>query len=298
MTSDPTMLKTGLLEFLDQIPFDAIALQVASQTGKPASEISSLLDTYANESLVSLDLVARRLTSSERILEVGAGLCLLSLFLKQQGYPVIALEPALGGYGIFDQTKDAIREHFSSIQLEVLTVPAQELCKEKHGSFDLIFSNNVMEHIPDWQSAIRAMAAVLTEKGIMVHSCPNYTIPYEPHYGIPVFRHFRTLSQHLFLPKIADTDIWNSLNFITCFNVRGFCRQEKLCCEFEKSLLYKAFKRVDDDPVFKERHKGLIVHVAHIMMKSPFKQLVRNIPASLSTPMIFEITRQTHHKDQ
>ena len=285
-------LKPRLLEFLDQIPFDAIALQVAYNTGKPAEEISALLDTYANESVVSLDLVAKRLASAERILEVGAGLCLLSLFLKQQDYPVIALEPALGGYGIFDQTKDAIREHFSTLQLEVLTVPAQELSTDKHGSFDLIFSNNVMEHIPGWPAAISAMAAVLRENGKMVHACPNYTIPYEPHYGIPVFRHFRTLSQRLFLPKDADTDIWNSLNFITCNSVKYLCKQEGLCCVFEKGLLYRAFKRVDSDPVFKQRHQGIIVHVAHMMMKTPFKQLVRNIPASFSTPMIFEIT---HH---
>ncbi len=295
--TDFMILKPKLLEFLDQIPFDAIALQVSTNTGKPAIEISSLLSTYANESIVSLDLVAEHLALAERILEVGAGLCLLSLFLKQQGYPVIALEPALGGYGLFDQTKDAIRQHFSSLQLEVLTVPAQQLTADEHGSFDLIFSNNVMEHIPDWPDAINAMASVLHENGKMVHACPNYTIPYEPHYGVPVFRHFRKLSQRLFLPKDADTDIWNSLNFITCYNVKRFCKQNKLNCALEEGLLYKAFKRIDDDPVFKERHKGLIVFVASIMAKTPFKQLVRNIPASLSTPMIFEITHHSQLKE-
>jgi hypothetical protein len=42
--------------------------------------------------------------------------------------------------------------------------------------------------------------------------------------------------------------------------------------------------------VFKERHEGFIVHLASLMMESPFRQLIRNIPACLSTPMIFEIT--------
>jgi len=289
MSPDNLTLKPKLLEFLDQIPFDAIALQVASTTSQPASKISALLDTYANESLVSLDLVANRLEAAERILEVGAGLCLLSLFLKQQGYPVIALEPALGGYGLFDQTKDAIREHFSNISLEVLTAPAQELTVNEHGSFDLIFSNNVMEHIPDWASAISAMASVLSKDGKMVHACPNYTVPYEPHYGIPVFRHFRTLSARLFLPDDADTEIWDSLNFITCRQIKHFCRTQNLTCDFEKSLLYKAFERVHEDPVFQKRHQGIISAVANLAVKTPFRQLIRNIPASLSTPMIFEI---------
>jgi len=290
MNSELTTLKTGLVQFLDEIPFDTIASQVAARTNKNTGEIAELLSTYANESLVSLDLVADHLKPDNRILEVGAGLCLLSLYLKNTGFTVIALEPAIGGYGIFEQTKNAILEHFSDLQLEVLSESAQHLNIDKHGSFDLIFSNNVMEHIPNWQSALTAMAGVLSEKGKMLHSCPNYTIPYEPHYGVPVFRHFRKFSKRMFLPRTADIEIWNSLNFITCFNINNFCKQKGFTCNFKQGLLFEAFRRIHHDPVFKERHKGVIVHIAALMMKSPFKQLVRNLPASLSTPMIFEIT--------
>ncbi len=296
MSSD-NILKAELIQFLDEIPIDAIATQVAGQTNKPGSEIAALLDTFANESLVTLDLVTDHIEAAERILEVGAGLCLLSLFLKHKGYPVIALEPALGGYGIFEQTRDAILDHFSNLSLEVITEPAQQLNNSTHGCFDLIFSNNVIEHIPDWQSALTAMAAVLSSEGKMLHSCPNYTIPYEPHYGVPVFRHFRKLSQSLFLPKNADTDIWNSLNFVTCFSIKKLCKQNAFSCNFKQGLLYEAFRRIHVDPVFKERHEGFIVHVAAFMMKPPFRQLIQNLPACLSTPMIFEIThiRRTEH---
>jgi len=290
MNSNSITLKARLVQFLDEIPFDTIASQVATKTNKSNSEIAALLSTYANESLVSLDLIADHLEQAERILEVGAGLCLLSLFLKHEGYHIIALEPALGGYGIFEQTKDSVLDHFSILQLEVLTETAQQLNTSKHGSFDLIFSNNVIEHIPDWKSALTAMASVLSSEGRMLHSCPNYTIPYEPHYGVPVFRHFRKLSQRIFLPKIADTDIWNSLNFITCHNIKKLCKQKGLSCHFKQGLLYEAFRRIHNDPVFKERHEGFIVHMASLMMQSPFRQLIRNIPACLSTPMIFEIT--------
>jgi len=135
------------------------------------------------------------------------------------------------------------------------------------------------------------MAGVLEQKGKMRHACPNYTIPYEPHYAVPVFRHFRQLSARLFLPKNADMEIWNSLNFITCGQIRGFCKTRNLACKFEKSLLYKAFQRIHDDPVFQQRHQGVISSIANLVVKTPFKQLIRNIPAGLSTPMIFEI----HH---
>jgi 2-polyprenyl-3-methyl-5-hydroxy-6-metoxy-1,4-benzoquinol methylase len=291
MTSELPTLKAGLVQFLDDIPFDVIASQVADKTNKTESEIATLLSIYANESLVTLDLVTDHIESAERILEVGAGLCLLSLFLKHKSYPVIALEPALGGYGIFEQTRDTILNHFSSLELEVITEPAQQLNNSTHGCFDLIFSNNVIEHIPDWQSALTALTTVLSSEGKMLHSCPNYTIPYEPHYGVPVFRHFRKLSQTLFLPKTADTDIWNSLNFITCFSIKKLCKQNAFSCNFKQGLLFEAFRRIQVDPVFKERHQGIIVHVASLMMKPPFRQLIQNLPACFSTPMIFEITR-------
>ncbi|NWF39430.1 class I SAM-dependent methyltransferase [Mariprofundus sp. NF] len=284
-------LKPALQTFLEQIPFEAIASDVAFKTGKPASEILALLNTYANESQVSLELVADHLAKADCILEVGAGLCLLSLFLKQQDYPITALEPAIGGYGIFEQTRDAILDHFSTLQLDLLTIPAQQLSENEHGNFDLIFSNNVMEHIPEWSVAIAAMANVLTSDGKMRHACPNYTVPYEPHYGTPVFRHFRNLSERLFLNRDADLEIWHSLNFITCGQIRCFCRNQDLICAFDKGLLYKAFQRIHDDPVFQKRHQGLISFIANLVVKSPFRQLVSSIPASLSTPMIFEIHR-------
>ena len=290
MSANYAAMKPRLDQFLAAIPFDRITSEVASRTNQPANKISTLLKTYANESYVSLELVVQRLDLSKRMLEVGAGLCLLSLFLKQEGYEITALEPALGGYGIFEETKTAILEHCSELRLEVLTLPAQQLNSDTHGMFDLVFSNNVVEHIPDWQAALNAMMRVVTASGMSLHACPNYTIPYEPHYGVAVFRHFRTLSQRLFLPKDAELDIWRSLNFITCFNIKRFCQQQELTCSFKPELLYQAFARIERDPLFQARHQGVIAHIARLMMLSPFKQIIRSIPPCLSTPMIFEIT--------
>lgn len=290
MNPDYSAMKIRLDQFLDGIPFDTIASNVALQTGQSISEISALLKTYANESHVSLELVAGHLDPAKRMLEVGAGLCLLSLFLKQEGFTIIALEPALGGYGIFEQTKAAILDHFSGLKLDVFTDPAQQLNRDKHGLFDLVFSNNVIEHIPDWEAALNAIMGILSSAGTSLHACPNYTIPYEPHYGVPVFRHFRAFSQRVFLPKHADLDIWHSLNFITCFNIKSFCKQQRLVCNFKQELLYQAFARIHHDPLFKERHQGMIAHVARLMMMPPFKQIICNIPPCFSTPMIFEIS--------
>jgi len=291
MNSKHSALKTRLSQFLDGIPFDDIAAQVSARSDKQASDISVLLNTYANECHVSLDLVIDHLDPAERILEVGAGLCLLSLFLKQEGFQMTALEPALGGFGFIHQLQDAVIKHFPRLELKVIKEPAHLLNPLQHGSFELIFSNNVMEHIPDWPSALQAMSAVLSAGGKMLHACPNYTVPYEPHYGVPVFRHFPALSKRMFLSGNVDGDIWDSLNFITCRDVKKFCNNHNLVCCFERELLYKSLQRIEHDPLFEKRHQGLVTHAARLVMRSGLGGLLKTIPPALSTPMIMQLSR-------
>lgn len=276
--------------FLEQIPVEKISAQVAEQSGHDRKEISDLLKTFSNESRVTLDLVINDLDPEKRMLEVGAGLCLTSLFLKQEGFNIVALEPALGGFGLFEEVKQVILNHYSHLHLEVIPEPAQQLNSEKFGEFNLIFSNYVMEHIPEWQSALLAMASILLPDGKMVHSAPNYTIPYEPHYGIPVFRHFPDLSKRLFLAADSDPEIWNSLNFITCREIQNFCNSQGLVCNFRKELLYLAFKRINDDPLFRQRHQGLVSNIASFIIQTGLGGFLKYIPPALATPIIMEIS--------
>jgi len=279
-------LTDRLDHFLDNMPFETIAAEIGTE------EALTMLHTYANESRVSLALIAHHIEKEHKLLEVGAGLCFTSLFLKSEGYIITALEPAIGGFGMFETLKDTILHHHHAIELDVITDPAQDLDVHSHGEFDLIFSNNVMEHIPQWQDAFTAMAAVLSKQGKMIHACPNYSIPYEPHYGTPVLRYWPDLSRRLFVAKDADLDIWHSLNFITCSQIKRYCAQQQLHAYFQQGLLYQALKRIDDDPLFKQRHQGMIATIASFIMRSGLGTLIKYIPASLSTPMIVEITQQ------
>jgi len=292
MNSEHFALKTRLGQFLDGIPFDDIAAHVSVQTGNQTCDISRLLDTCANESQISFDLVARHLEPSKRILEVGAGLCITSLFLKSEGYDIVALEPAMGGFSMFEKLKNAVLKHYAGLQLQVVTEPAQALNSANYGQFDLIFSNNVIEHIPDWQSALTAMSNVLTPHGSMIHACPNYSLPYEPHYGVPVFRRLPALSRRLFLSPKSDSEIWDSLNFITCKNIRDYSNRSNLTYCFKRELLYHALKRMENDPLFRERHRGLIAAVAAFVMRSGLGELTRHIPPAMATPMIVEISKE------
>jgi len=285
------MLAQRLGQFLSELPVNTLVDKIAFGAQENPAVVRNFLETYINEMRVSFHLIESEIRKENRILEVGAGLCLLSLFLRREGYSIVALEPAIGGFELFDTARKAIAVHFSDIDLDILDCTAQQLDPSIHGSFDLIFSNNVLEHIPDWEDALLMMEGVLNRDGYMLHACPNYTVPYEPHYGIPVFRRCVGLSGRLFLPADADDGIWKSLNFITCEQVRKFCKRHRLICRFRQGLLFDALQRVETDHIFSERHKGLVVTVARFIMRSGLGQLVRRIPPSLATPMIVRIEK-------
>jgi len=291
MTDATQTLENRLNTFLAGIPVKRLAEEIAECVQGDASSITEKLNTYINEARSTFRLVEPYLNRQQRMLEVGAGLCLHSLFLKQEGYDITALEPALGGFSLFDTARSVMLQHFGNIPLQVLDCPAQELIPETHGVFDLIFSNNVIEHIPDWQAALAAMARVLVPHGRMLHACPNYTVPYEPHYGVPVFRRFPDLSRRLFLTQDADMEIWESLNFICARDIKLFCASSSLRCRFEKGLLFKALKRIDEDAVFRSRHSGAVASIANLLKTSGLLHLFRFIPPALATPMVIEIFR-------
>ena len=283
-------LEPRLERFLAILPWDELACQLNLETGMPETDIRSTLTTYANEAHVTLNMVGDSLSPGQRILEIGAGLCLFSLFLKSEGFEITALEPSRGGYGFFEQSRQAIAKQFPSLELPVLTCPAEALTPEKQGSFDIIFSNNVIEHIPDWEAALAAMSAILAIDGRMIHACPNYFVPYEPHYGIPVFRYWPSISKKLFLPADADPEIWDSLNFISYRQVRNFAGRRSLYLRFRQGLLYNVLMRMNTDPLFRERHKGPVAVIVSMLNATGAMRLLKHLPAAVSTPMIFELS--------
>jgi len=284
-------LASRLDAFLTGLPVQDIAARAAVSTGRDAAGIAQILETFRNEARATLALVEDYLRPELRLLEVGAGLCLFSVFLCREGYQITALEPAMGGYSLFDTLRRLILELHHEVTLPMLTCPAGELHEERHGHFDLVFSNNVVEHIPDWQGALTAMAGVLSPKGFMLHACPNYSVPYEPHYAVPVLRRLPGLSRSLFLPRDADAEIWDSLNFISHRQVRRFAARSGLAVHFERGLIYRALARVQSDPLFRERHQGLIAGTADMLAKTGLLKILQYLPPAMSTPMVFSLRK-------
>ncbi|MEM7068935.1 MAG: class I SAM-dependent methyltransferase [Pseudomonadota bacterium] len=252
-------------------------------------QIDTALDTYFAEMRFGHQFLAEYLpTGKLRVLEVGAGLGLLSIYLHRLGHDAVALEPAALSFGIFEATKKLIWSKSDNLP-HLVEKFAEQLTPEEDGQFDFIFSINVMEHIADIDRATDAILTCLDKSGICVNSCPNYWVPYEPHYAIPMVPFAPGITKRIYSKKIsANQEIWDSLNFISHGKVKRMARRNQVSVSFEPGLIFKSFARLGEDTEFLERHKnGLVGRIYRILTATRLLNGLKLLPTALSTPMIF-----------
>jgi len=126
-----------------------------------------------------------------------------------------------------------------------------------------------------------------------VHSCPNYTVPYEPHLNIPVLKFWPGFSKQIFKKIIKEhIDVWQSLNFISCKDVKKIAQQNNLIAIFSSGVMYKAFNRLDVDMVYADRQSGSFIQLLWRFFKLVhIDWVLKWMPASISTPMIFTLRK-------
>jgi SAM-dependent methyltransferase len=252
----------------------------------------ALFRMYCGEARRGLSLIAGALKPGIRILEVGSGSGLLAGFLAEQGHEIVGLEPdAASGFDhmapMYDVVRRSLRADFRLTRASVV-----ELDPAPFGEFDLIFSVNVLEHIPPIAEAFSAMASVLALKGVMLHTCPNYAFPYEPHFGIPLVPGFPALSRRLFFSFAMEQrlpGLWDSLNWIDVPTVRRLARQNSLHVEFDTTAMAVALRRLHTDPAFASRHGSWLATLSRNLEYIGAIKLIESLPPVLTTPMTFAL---------
>jgi 2-polyprenyl-3-methyl-5-hydroxy-6-metoxy-1,4-benzoquinol methylase len=179
---------------------------VASRSGIDRARVTAVIDTCAAEVTVGLDLIRDHAKPGTRILEVGSGIGLLIYELHRSGFDIMGLEPGASGFGESARIGTAIRERLGT-DLPVFDKKARELDPDTEGTFDLIFSVNVLEHMPELEAELEGMTRVLKPNGLMIHTCANYAVPYEPHYGIPLVPGFPKATAIL-QPQLSQQELW------------------------------------------------------------------------------------------
>lgn len=280
---------------LDDLPIERLRAEIAAKLGFDEADTDHLVTTYLREAEAGYDMIAPEIAARRprRILEVGAGLGLVSAALRRDGWDVMALEPESGRFDFFAVATEAFADALGDAAAPLLRMPAEALDPEEHGTFDFIFSVNVMEHIPALSDAVRAMSSVLAPGGVMVHTCPNYAVPYEPHFSIPLVPLFPQMTRHVLRRRIAaDEGLWETFNFISAGRVRREARANGLSASFAPGLMAEYIGRFGTDPVFKARHaQSAVGKGIALMHRLGVVNLLRRWPASLATPMRFTLEK-------
>jgi len=113
------------------------------------------LRSYEIEQIVS------HLTPGVRVLEIGAGTGRQAAELVARGFKVTAIEIANSNY--------AAERMFDIVDYDGRTIPFPDK------SFDIVFSSNVLEHVPDLSRLHSEILRVLAPSGHCVHVLPTHS---------------------------------------------------------------------------------------------------------------------------
>ncbi len=259
---------------------DRVAAIAAASDVDPDWLASALIVSLA-EADYTLRWLEPWFQDGQRVLEVGSGLGLTSAFLAKRGVHVCSIEPGGPGFERYERVNPILRSSLD-IAHPHFVMEVEDASSAQPGTFDLIFSNNVLEHVRDVESTLGALDAVLRPGGVMVHNCPNYHVPFEPHFGIPLLP-VRPASTARVLPRsITSTGLWQSLNFVTASQVRRIAVAHGADVTFQRGLLADSIDRFAE-PEFAERHPMLARLAVPLGWLTP---AFRRLPPALATPMI------------
>lgn len=267
-----------------------------------APHLEELFNVFAQEACTGRAWLAENLaclTHGARILEVGAGLMLLSCQLTKEGFAVSSLEPLGDGFSSFIELQKIVLAYAekNNIMPMVIPIAVEQLTLENE--FDFAFSINVMEHVSDVSIALERTIHAIRPGAEYRFICPNYLFPYEPHFNIPII-FSKSLTEKLLRRRIYDntrvgdpTGLWKSLNWITVSKVlKTVQRMPDVSFYFDRTILKTLLTRVTNDKEFSNRRSPWIRKCAHLIVSLGLHQLVEWIPPIVQPAMDCTIKRK------
>lgn len=223
-----------------------------------------------------------RLSPGSQIIEIGSGIGLLALFLSSKGFAVTAFEPQSSG---FNQMNEMRREIVANWKPATPSVEFREALLDESTKLnklaDYIFAINVIEHVPNFMGLIANGIRAKTDDAIFRLVCPNYTIPYEPHFNIPIIFSKR-ITGFVFGSKIRNSKIpnseefWGDLSWPKQRGLKNMLKSNGWDAEFSHDATHAYLKRVLTDSDFIARKGFLIGSLFRVI--SHLTKVVRFIP--------------------
>ena len=262
---------------------------LTSTATKTLGNRAKWLKTYIEEAEFFekvLDSDVSQLPTGSHLVEIGSGIGLLSLNLASRGFIVTAFEPQASGFNEMHQMRDLVTNNWKGLlpKINFSDISVNKLTKLDLPA-DYVFAINVIEHVQDYRTLIHDGLNQATSQGVFRIICPNYSIPYEPHFEIPViiskkltFRIFRRKIEQSEIPK--SKEFWQDLSWPTQRELKRYLKSEGLEFEFSREATNFYVNRALSDSNFINR-KGLIFGSLIKSFALLAKYLTQFIPLSL-----------------
>lgn len=242
-----------------------------------------LLDIYLEEHAAFFEIVRDRLKPGVRILEVGGGFGFFHVLARTAGADIVSLEPSESGFSLARRVALPVLQAMTGEPERFLDTKIEDFSAED-GSFDLIVSNNVLEHVADLPRVVAAMHRLARPGGVQVHHCPNYMFPYEPHYKVPILPCAVQATGRLCWRSFRRDALWQSLNSINARAVVRLARELGGTVRFRNAARF-TLERLAAGGHLRARHGVLTTIALHPAVRA----LLVRIPPTLMSPMVFEI---------
>ena len=248
-------------------------------------EIIDPLRTYISEAKFFKNIVTpdvANLISGSYVIEVGSGIGLLSLHLASLGFEVTAFEPQSSGFNQMNAMRSLISENWkpSAPQVEFREASLNQTTQLEKLA-DYIFAINVIEHVHNFEELITHAVKAKTPEATMRIVCPNYSIPYEPHFNIPII-FTKRITKFIFGHKIHNSKIpdsdefWGDLSWPTQKKLKKILKPKGWNVEFSRDATHEYLTRVVSDSDFIVR-KGRIIG-SLFKLTSVLVKIVRFVP--------------------
>lgn len=235
------------------------------------------------------------LPDGARVLEIGCGtgVLLADLARAWPGLSFQGVEPIGSGFSPFAAVLDRIEAAHPGLEIHRGRIEDMTADAERP-PFDLIFSVNVFEHLDDWRCGLDAAMALLAPGARHIVLCPNYALPYESHFNMPLIGGAR-FSRWLFARRIARIEaendahgLWQSLNFITSGQLARHCRARGYAVRFDRGIMRRMLARLHDDADFAARQGGA-GRLARILEAAGIARIFAALPPGAAPYMRAEI---------
>ncbi len=265
-----------------------------------APDLGDVLTDYIGEARFGasiLDAELGQLPQGSRVLEVGAGMLLLSCALQSAGYQVSAVEPVGIGFSHITRLREIVWDYAidRGCRPELLSIKAEQIVAD--AEFDFAFSMNVMEHVDDVPLVLRRVLSALRPGATYRFVCPNYRFPYEPHFDMPTL-FSKSLTGRVLRSRILGSrtvidpaGTWQSLNWISVASVRRNCRHLGLKPEFDRTVCNRYVRRAIGDPSFQRRHSRFLSVLCASLDAIGVTTLLTLLPAGAQPAMSCRLTR-------